>query len=59
MIPIPKENEQYSNNKEIKEIGLKDKPIYVKVSDETRRLIDNYKDKGTTISDLVRTSSLL
>jgi hypothetical protein len=32
----------------------KDKPIYVKVSDETRSIIDRYKEKGTTISDLVK-----
>jgi len=32
----------------------KDKPIYVKVSDETRSLIDKYKEQGTTISDLVK-----
>lgn len=41
-------------NDEIKEPEHKDKPIYVKVSDETRGLIDKYKEKGTTISDLVR-----
>ncbi|MFX1309642.1 MAG: hypothetical protein ACFE8C_08090, partial [Promethearchaeota archaeon] len=39
---------------DIKEPEPKDKPIYVKVSDETRSLIDKYKEKGTTISDLVR-----
>ena len=39
---------------EIKEPEHKDKPIYVKVSDETRSLIDKYKEKGTTISDLVK-----
>jgi len=39
---------------EIKEPEPKDKPIYVKVSDETRHLIDKYKEQGTTISDLVR-----
>ncbi|MFX1489097.1 MAG: hypothetical protein ACFFBI_08115 [Promethearchaeota archaeon] len=37
-----------------KEPESKDKPIYVKVSDETRNLIDKYKEKGTTISDLVK-----
>ncbi|MFX0181068.1 MAG: hypothetical protein ACFE78_12830 [Candidatus Hodarchaeota archaeon] len=32
----------------------KDKPIYVKVSDETRTIIDKYRDeKGMTISNLV------
>jgi len=29
-------------------------PIYVKVSEDTRNLIDKYKDQGTTISDLVK-----
>ena len=43
-----------SDNEEHKEHEAKDKPIYVKVSDETRNLIDKYKEKGTTISDLVR-----
>ncbi len=43
-----------SENDEFKEPELKDKAIYLKVSDETRNLIDNYKEKGTTISDLVR-----
>ncbi len=43
-----------SENDDVKEAELKDKPIYVKVSDETRNLIDKYKEKGTTISDLVR-----
>ncbi len=48
------DNTNDSPNEEIKEPEPKDKPIYVKVSDETRNLIDKYKDKGTTISDLVR-----
>ncbi len=34
----------------------KDKPIYVKVSEETRNLIDKFKAQGTTISDLVKNS---
>ena len=38
----------------MKESELKDKPIYLKVSDETRGLIDKYKIQGTTISDLVK-----
>lgn len=54
------ENSNDKNNEtqkdEIKEPELKDKPIYVKVSDDTRSLIDKYKEKGTTISDLVRHS---
>jgi len=44
----------YTQNSDIKEPEHKDKPIYVKVNDETRSLIDKYKEKGTTISDLVR-----
>ncbi|MFW9900966.1 MAG: hypothetical protein ACFFDY_06725 [Candidatus Thorarchaeota archaeon] len=50
-------NDEKTNNslkEDIKEPEPKDKPIYVKVSDETRSLIDKYKEKGTTISDLVR-----
>jgi len=54
-------NNENSNKKtnetqkdDIKESEHKDKPIYVKVSDDTRGLIDKYKEKGTTISDLVR-----
>jgi hypothetical protein len=39
---------------DMKEPESKDKPIYVKVSDETRNLIDKYKEKGTTISDLIK-----
>ena len=39
---------------ETKEPESKDKPIYVKVSDETRGLIDKYKEQGTTISDLIK-----
>ena len=39
---------------ETKEPESKDKPIYVKVSDETRGLIDKYKEHGTTISDLIK-----
>ena len=43
-----------TQNDEIKEPEPKDKPIYLKVNEETRNLIDKYKEKGTTISDLVR-----
>jgi len=53
---VTEKNNNGAQDNEIKEPETKDKPIYVKVSDETRRLIDNYKDKGTTISDLVRNS---
>ena len=52
--PDDKTNQTQKN--EIKEPEHKDKPIYVKVSDDTRSLIDKYKEKGTTISDLVRHS---
>ncbi|MFX0041968.1 MAG: hypothetical protein ACFE8L_03560 [Candidatus Hodarchaeota archaeon] len=56
MILITDENEISDDPQkdEIKEPEPKDKPIYVKVSDETRNLIDKYKEHGTTISDLVK-----
>ncbi|MFX1375207.1 MAG: hypothetical protein ACFFA0_05290 [Promethearchaeota archaeon] len=54
MIFITGENDKLDDKNEIKEAEPKDKPIYVKVSDETRGLIDKYKVQGTTISDLVR-----
>ncbi|MFW9882608.1 MAG: hypothetical protein ACFFG0_56825 [Candidatus Thorarchaeota archaeon] len=54
MILITKENDKTDDKSDIKEVETKDKPIYVKVSDETRSLIDKYKLQGTTISDLVR-----
>jgi len=41
-------------DKEEKEIESKDKPIYVKVDDSTRKIIDKYKHLGTTISNLVK-----
>ncbi|MHA1106225.1 MAG: hypothetical protein ACTSPN_11000 [Promethearchaeota archaeon] len=34
--------------------NLKSKPIYLKVSDATRMIIDKYKDLGLTISNLIR-----
>ncbi|MFX0030776.1 MAG: hypothetical protein ACFE8B_16305 [Candidatus Hermodarchaeota archaeon] len=43
-----------SQDDEIKEPEHKDKPVYIKVSDETRGIIDKWKEKGTTISDLVK-----
>ncbi len=46
-------NNQDSNDN-TKEIESKDKPIYVKVDDSTRRIIDKYKNLGTTISNLVK-----
>ena len=39
---------------DLKEGETKDKPIYVKVSDETREIIDKHKELGTTISNLIR-----
>ncbi|KKK40329.1 hypothetical protein LCGC14_0786450 [marine sediment metagenome] len=54
MIPIPNKNEQHNDNNELKEVVPKDKPIYVKVSEETRALIDKHKLQGTTISDIVK-----
>ncbi|MFX0030037.1 MAG: hypothetical protein ACFE8B_12565 [Candidatus Hermodarchaeota archaeon] len=54
MIAIEKENDKTDDKTELKEPEHKDKPLYVKVSDETRSLIDKYKVQGTTISDLVR-----
>ena len=37
-----------------KESESKDKPLYVKVSDETRDTIDRYKNEGITISNLIK-----
>lgn len=54
MMTIAKENDKFDDKNEIKEAEPKDKAIYLKVSDETRELIDKYKTQGTTISDLVR-----
>ena len=53
---MAKSNDKINGSPEddTKEPELKDKPVYIKVSDETRNLIDKYKDQGTTISDLVR-----
>jgi hypothetical protein len=39
---------------EAKEIESKDNPIYVKVDESTRNIIDKYKNLGTTISHLVK-----
>jgi len=45
----------YDNSgRQPRESELKDKAIYVKVSDETRSIIDKYKQKGMTISNIVR-----
>ena len=54
MILIADENDKTDDINVIKNSEHKDKPIYVKVSDETRGLIDKYKVQGTTISDLIR-----
>ncbi|MHA1915980.1 MAG: hypothetical protein ACW986_08815 [Promethearchaeota archaeon] len=56
MILIAKENNKPKEKNEIKESEPKDKSIFVKVSDETRGLIDKYKTQGTTISDLVKSA---
>jgi len=45
------------NNNQTNEAGeveSKDKPIYVKVDETTRNIIDKYKHLGTTISNLVK-----
>lgn len=63
MVLKPKlSNEMEENNKkndtgngeETTESQLKDKPIYLKVSDSTRMIIDKYKNLGLTISNLIR-----
>ncbi len=51
MINIAENNE---TTNELKEIESKDKPIYVKVDETTRNIIDKYKHLGTTISNLVK-----
>ena len=51
MINIAENNE---TTDELKEIESKDKPIYVKVDETTRNIIDKYKHLGTTISNLVK-----
>ncbi len=54
MADINKNNN--SNSDETKEVESKDKPIYVKVDETTRNIIDKYKNLGTTISNLVKVS---
>ncbi len=55
-----KENNQDSDDKEkkdeSKEPESKEKSIFVKVSDETREIIDKYKDEGVTISNFIQNS---
>ncbi|MFX1277754.1 MAG: hypothetical protein ACFE9Z_07265 [Promethearchaeota archaeon] len=53
---MSKNNDKISivEDEDIKEPEPKDKPVYLKVSEETRNIIDKYKDQGTTISDLVK-----
>jgi len=47
-------NNNKNNSDETKEVESKDKPIYVKVDETTRNIIDKYKNLGTTISNLVK-----
>ncbi|NVM16759.1 MAG: hypothetical protein HWN80_03525 [Candidatus Lokiarchaeota archaeon] len=54
MVFIAKNHESTDEEKEEKGIESKDKPIYVKVDESTRRIIDTYKNLGTTISNLVK-----
>ena len=49
-----KKNDDSRNGEETDESQSKDKPIYVKVSDATRMIIDKYKNLGITISNLIR-----
>ncbi len=49
-----KKNDGDENEEDVSESELKDKPIYVKVSDATRMIIDKYKNLGVTISNLIR-----
>ena len=44
----------HDSTDEAKEIESKDNPIYVKVDESTRSIIDKYKHLGTTISHLVK-----
>ncbi|MFW9948376.1 MAG: hypothetical protein ACFFDX_16235 [Candidatus Odinarchaeota archaeon] len=47
-------SDEIENDEGEKVDEIKDKPIYVKVSDETRTIIDKYRDeKGMTISNLI------
>ena len=47
-------NEASGIEEAIKDSEAKDKPLYVKVSDETRDTIDRYKHEGITISNLIK-----
>jgi len=47
-------NKNNGSSEESKEVESKDKPIYVKVDETTRNIIDKYKNLGTTISNLVK-----
>ncbi len=49
-----KKTDDDENEEEALDSELKDKPIYVKVSDTTRMIIDKYKNLGVTISNLIR-----
>jgi len=54
MVDINKNNNNNSND--TKEAESKDKPIYVKVDETTRNIIDKHKNLGTTISNLMKAS---
>jgi hypothetical protein len=47
------EEDQESDISETRERESKEKSIYVKVSDETREIIDSYKHEGKTISSII------
>ena len=47
-------NKNNGSSEESKEVESKDNPIYVKVDETTRNIIDKYKNLGTTISNLVK-----
>lgn len=47
------QKENIESDEEDKEKELKEKSIYVKVSDEIREIIDKYKEEGSTISSII------
>ena len=50
---VTEEEDQESDLSETRERESKEKSIYVKVSDETREIIDSYKDEGKTIHSII------
>lgn len=56
MADVKKNNNNNNNSDETKGVESKDKPIYVKVDEHTRNIIDKYKNLGTTISNLVKSA---